>query len=300
MIGVLLVNSFSKISNFLIESFFALDTHTKVPGCEKCGFLTQIFRNIRYRAVAKNSAITLNEKRLLSIKNKHVNKRAFIIGNGPSLKKCDLKKLEGEYTFGVNAIFLNYEKMGFYPTYYVVEDVFVAEDRASEINSYQGPKMKFFGNYLRHCLDVRDDTSWLNVRVKYGDYPGFPHFSKDAARMVWVGGSVTYICMQLAYYMGFSEVYLVGFDHSYIIPDDVKQVGNAITSTTDDPNHFHPDYFGKGYRWHDPRVDRMEKGFINARRAFEADGRKILNATVGGNLEVFERVDYNSILSSKS
>ncbi len=48
--------------------------------------------------------------------------------------------------------------------------------------------------------------------------------------------------------MGFSEVYMIGFDHNYIIPKDAEITNNdvSILSTSDDPNRFHPDYFGKG------------------------------------------------------
>ena len=114
--------------------------------------------------------------------------------------------------------------------------------------------------------------------------------------MVGVGGSVTFICLQLAYYMGFKEVYMVGFDHNYAIPKDADlSQTTTIISQADDVNHFSKDYFGKGYRWHDPRVDRMEMGFSEARENFEKAGRKIYNATAGGHLEVFERVDYDKL-----
>ena len=112
----------------------------------------------RYKSAAAGKPLTENESRLLSYKNKHVGERAFIIGNGPSLNKLDLTLLKDDYTFGVNGIFLNREKMGYDPTYYVVEDVFVAEDRAKEINSYQGPKAQFFGNYLDYCGRGRNFT----------------------------------------------------------------------------------------------------------------------------------------------
>ena len=77
--------------------------------------------------------------------------------------------------------------------------------------------------------------------------------------------------------------------------DHVEENGNEWTSGGDDPNHFHPDYFGKGYRWHNPRLDRMELAYRKAKRVFEADGRRVVNATLGGKLEVFERVDYDSL-----
>lgn len=285
-----ILKGFNKF-NFFPFSFF-VDDRTWV---KEESILNLMARTQRYRMASLGFSMTKNENRLLEYKNKHKGQRAFILGNGPSLNKTDLTKLKDEHTFAVNGIFLNYEKMGFHPTYYVVEDTLVAEDRSKEINSYKGPQAQFFGNYLNYCIEDKPDNIWLNVKMDYREFEGFPHFSKDAVRRVWVGGSVTYICLQLAYYMGFTEVYMIGFDHSYHIPKTAIVEGNDITSTEDDVNHFHPDYFGKGYRWHDPKVDRMEKGFENARKAFEEDGRKVFNATVGGHLNVFPRKDYDQL-----
>ncbi|UCC99686.1 MAG: DUF115 domain-containing protein, partial [Phycisphaerales bacterium] len=233
-------------------------------------------------------------KNLKDFANKYSGKRAFIIGNGPSLNKMDLTGLKGEVTFGVNSIFYNFERMGFKPTFYVVEDKLVAEDRAGEINALAG-MTKIFGTELQYCLKDSQDVVWANVIYDFSNYPGFPHFSNDASECLWVGGTVSYLCMQLAYYMGFTEVYLVGFDHNYIIPADARVDGTVITSASGDPNHFHPDYFGKGKRWHDPRLDRMEKSYRRAKEVFEAGSRKIFNATAGGRLEIFPRVDYESL-----
>tara|TARA_R110001606_G_scaffold367975_1_gene523669 strand:- start:11 stop:883 length:873 start_codon:yes stop_codon:yes gene_type:complete len=249
--------------------------------------------SFRYRMAADGFPMTENEKRILSWKNAYAGKRAFLIGNGPSLNKLDLTKLKNEITIGVNSIYLNEEKMGFLPNHYVIEDRFVAEDRADEVNAMKGPQ-KWFGNYLQYCLSG-DDVNWINVRMRYDQHKNFPFFSQDIARQAWTGGSVTYICMQLAYYLGVKTLYLVGFDHHYVIPDDAKIEGLDITSQSDDPNHFHPDYFGKGYRWHDPMVDRMELGYKKAGLFFERDGRRIFNATAGGKLECFERVDFRNL-----
>lgn len=288
-----LVVRFDSLKRALLDRL--RDSHTIPWNCPKPSFVTLVWRTVRYRSARANIFLTENEKRIATYKDYHKGGRAFILGNGPSLNLCDLKLLKNEITFGVNSIFLNYDNMGFHPTYYVVEDVFVAEDRANEINRYHGP-VKFFGNYLRYCLADSDRTLWLNTRFRYDNYPGFPHFSHNALRNVWTGGTVSYICIQLAYYMGFSEVYLLGFDHSYTIPADAKISGTEIVSTSDDPNHFHPDYFGKGYRWHDPMVERMEVAYRRAKEEFESTGRKIYNATEGGKLEVFDRVKYSSLV----
>lgn len=249
--------------------------------------------SFRYRMAGDGFPVNENEKRIMKWHNAYEGQRAFLIGNGPSLNKLDLTHLKDEITIGVNSIYLNQEKMGFLPTHYVVEDRFVAEDRGPEINKIDGMH-KWYGNYLNYCL-TGEDVHWLNVRMRYDMHKNFPFFSEDIARQAWTGGSVTYICMQLAYYFGIKELYLIGFDHHYVIPDDADVEGNDITSKSDDPNHFHPDYFGKGYRWHDPMVDRMEIGYKKAGFFFQRDGRKIRNATAGGKLECFERVEYNTL-----
>jgi len=279
---------------YFIYNIF-LDSHLHANGTPPLSLLRRFCLSWKYRLSAwLPICITENEKRIHKLRNRHTGERCFIIGNGPSLNKIDLFKLKNEVTFGVNAIYTNFDNMGFLPNYYVVEDIFVAEDRKEEINKLDGPT-KFFGNYLSYCFEPSDKTMWLNVRFRYDDYRNFPHFSKNVLRQVWTGGTVSYISLQLAYYMGFKEVYMIGFDHHYSIPSEVKIEGTEILSLGDDVNHFNKDYFGKGKRWHDPMVNRMEIAYQKARVAFEKDGRKVFNATAGGNLEVFDRISYEEL-----
>lgn len=261
----------------------------------RCWYSPEKVRNAIDSYLSSNNVTSsISQKPLCDFENIYAGRRAFIIGNGPSLNKTDLTKLKDEITFGVNSIFYNFDKMGFKPTFYVVEDKLVAEDRAEEIKALTG-MTKIFGTELQYCLGGSLETIWANVIYDFRNYPGFPNFSKDAAQCLWVGGTVSYLCMQLAYYMGFSEVYLVGFDHNYSVPKDAEIQGTVITSPSGDPNHFHPDYFGKGKRWHDPRTDRMELAYKRARQVFEENGRIVVNATVGGKLGVFPRIDYERL-----
>ncbi len=243
----------------------------------------------------RNNVGSTGRMTLEMLANKYAGRRAFIIGNGPSLNKLDMTKLKDEITFGVNNIFYNFETMGFKPTFYIVEDRLIAQDRANEINELAGV-IKIFGEYTKkYKFQDKDDVIWANVIVDYEKYPDFPHFSENTATCLWVGGTVSYLCMQLAYHMGFDEVFLIGFDHNYIIPSDATVKDCVITSASDDPNHFHPEYFGKGKRWHDPCLDRMELAYRRAKQVFEQNGRKIYNATIGGKLEIFPRVDYDRL-----
>lgn len=225
--------------------------------------------------------------------------RCFIIGNGPSLNKTDLTLLKGETTFAVNGFFLKARDLDWKPTFYVVEDHLVAEDRAQEIEGVTG-STRLFPAYLRYCLSERADTVFFDHRPRTR-YPHGFNFSTDAAHCTYAGCTVTFTCMQLAAYMGFREIYLIGVDASYKIPDDANQGGKygvgILDMASDDPNHFHPDYFGKGYRWHDPQVDKMIEAYEEARRTLEGTGSTIYNATLGGNLEVFERREYASLFA---
>lgn len=224
-------------------------------------------------------------------------KRAFIIGNGPSLNETDLSKLAGEVTFAVNGFFLKEPELDWRPTFYLVEDHLVAEDRMEAINGFRGP-IKVFPVYLAYCLEADDRTLWLRHLPRVSYPTGFD-FSTDAANQTYTGCTVTYTAIQLAHWLGFKELYLIGVDASYAKPADAKvtaQYGTGVIDmASDDINHFHPDYFGKGFRWHDPQVDKMVEAYKEARSVTDRTGRKIFNATIGGELEVFERVNYEEL-----
>lgn len=225
---------------------------------------------------------------MLNIKdfeNIHAGEEAWIVGNGPSLNKMDLRFLNDKVNFCMNRIYLGEEKFGFTPKYYTVEDVFVAEDTPDEINALN--YVKFLPKDLEYCLAGGENVCWVDFLRRY---EGFPKFSADAESLIYWGSTVTYLAVQLAYYMGCDPIYLIGVDFDYEVPSYAD--GPDITSREADPNHFHPDYFGPGKRWHHPRLDLVEKAYVEARRFIEAHGRRIYNAGVGGKLEIFERVNH--------
>src|SRR4030065_2684504 len=68
-----------------------------------------------------------SKHRLHQVENIHPHKRCFIIGNGPSLRQTDLNKLRGEFTFGLNRIYLLFSELGFSTTYLVSVNELVLE-----------------------------------------------------------------------------------------------------------------------------------------------------------------------------
>ena len=237
----------------------------------------------------------LNQARLEGLRAKFKGQRCFIIGNGPSLKKLDLKVLQNELTIGSNGIFLIREEMGFLPTFLTVEDNLVAEDRSNQLNSLSGT-IKIFPHDLAYCLLPDESTIFVNFVRQYRT---FPRFSENFAEIAYWGGTVTFMNLQFAYYLGCREIYLIGVDHNYKLPDPSKIVDTVITSDADDVNHIHPDYFGKGYRWHDPKVERMEESYRFAQSFLQNHGIQSYNATLGGKLEVFARKSFDDLFKGR-
>lgn len=233
---------------------------------------------------------------LADLRNKHLGETCVIIGNGPSLNDTDLDLLRGVPTFGVNSIFLADARLPEPLTYYVVEDTAVFKDNADEIKAYHAKTKLFPTNYLRYFKgeEIPENTAFFRMNGGfYGRDTGttfHPRFSTNAGQRVFCGQSVTIINLQLAYWMGFERVALIGMDFSYVIPEDAEVNGEIIVSRSDDPNHFHPGYFGAGKTWKNPHLDRVLVSYRLAGEMFAADGREVVNATVGGKLEVFDRM----------
>jgi hypothetical protein len=102
--------------------------------------------------------------------------------------------------------------------------------------------------------------------------------------------------MQVAYYLGFQKVILVGVDHSFVTQGKPH---TTVVSQGDDPNHFDPQYFGKGFRWQLPDLETSEMTYRIAKWQFENTGREIVDATVDGKLQVFPKVDYHLLFTQR-
>lgn len=232
----------------------------------------------------RRSASALNQ-----LKNIHRGERCVIMGNGPSLGRMDLTPLGDEYTFGMNRIYLLFPELDWRPSFYVSVNTLVIEQCAQEIRELNMPK--FISWRGRHWMGDDPDVIFLDT-----DYTEPATFSRDVSGRVFEGSTVTYVALQIAFHMGFEEVVLIGVDHSFETegPPNV-----AVTSQGEDPDHFAPGYFGKGFRWQLPDLEASERAYRMAREAFETAGRRVLDATVDGNLDVFPKVDYEELFPRK-
>lgn len=241
--------------------------------------------------------------RIAGMRNKHEQKRCFILGNGPSLANMNLAPLKDEITIGSNGIYKWFDRWGFTTDYLLFEDIEQTEIRGPEIQSIKGP-VKMCALYNAYALGADVNTIFFNSpRVKKHEYywkpPLYPQFSKDFASVVHLGSTVTYIGLQLAYHLGCNPVYLVGVDHNYGSLPDYFPPGKI---TVDEDNlklvqqcHFDPNYYKIGDTIGVPYTRRQEQAYSAAKSEFEAIGRKVYNAGIDSHLKVFERTVFNDL-----
>lgn len=224
------------------------------------------------------------DNKIRGFKNSHEG-RCFILATGPSLTIADLKKVEMEWTFGVNSICKVTHELGWEPTYFGIQDQNVYEKLKVDMDKLE-KSTGFIGNTIN--LDQNPTFNWceypLNLLNHQYTYDVFKSkFSNNSFLAVYDGYSVVYSMLQIAVYMGFKEIYLLGCDCNY--SDDRNKQHFVETGV------FDPTYKTAG--------ERMIFAYKKAKQYADKHGIHIYNATRGGMLEVFPRVDLDDVLDIK-
>ena len=198
--------------------------------------------------------------------------RCFIIATGPSLRKKDIEILRAndEFCIGVNKIFLL--DTVWRPNIYMVTDsVFMIEEK-ERIKNYHVP-LKIYGD-----SNEPPDEDGEVVHIVSDVCEEAPPFSDDAAQRIYAGGTVTYAAIQLAVYLGINNIYLLGVDCDY------KKSSKS--------NHFYSDEIEDRI---DHKTDKMMRAFEVAQAYAIQNNIHIFNATRGGKLETFKRVNFDTL-----
>lgn len=223
-------------------------------------------------------------RRLLKYKDIHKGEGCFIIGNGPSLNRMDLAPLMNYHSFGLNKIHLMLEKVDLNMSYHVAINPLVIEQSAKEIESLPCPS---FISYNHACKVIRPLS---HIHFIYLGAPLL--FQSDLTQKMFSSHTVTYTAMEIAYYMGFSTVFLIGVDHSFSASG---KGGDKQLLKEDDLDHFDPNYF-KNQEWQLPNLEGSELCYRIAKYFFNRNGRDIYDATVDGKLQVFPKISYKEAL----
>lgn len=229
-------------------------------------------------------------ERLRIMKNRHKGERCFIIGNGPSLTSADLSKLEYEYTFAANRIFDIFEQTNWRPTTYLAVDKNFLADSYEEIYEYRMAQYFLEYNSIRK-KPKRDDTIGF-IRLPLFPVDLFdlhPYVSENLEYGFSEGTTVTYMSIQLALYMGFTEIYLLGVDFNYSVVRDLK---GKIVRNKDTVDYFSGRPSPESYLNYTSSL----RAYQAAKAYCDEHGILIKNATRGGKLEVFERVDFDQLV----
>ena len=217
-------------------------------------------------------------------KDMHKGRRCFIVGNGPSLQIADLEKLYAnhEISFGVNQVYKAFESTNWRPDYYCAADTYIVKSLANQLLSIDA-KNKFIGNRCASLFTEMeaDNLFFYPFLFEYYEEEG-PDFSDDPNKGVFFGNTVIYDCLQFAVYMGFKEIYLIGTDCNY-----QNQGGEG--------DYFIKDYNDSTKHPSNFLADKVFIAYRKAREYAEEHGIKIYNATRGGKLEEFERVDFDRL-----
>lgn len=231
-------------------------------------------------------------RRIRRFKNIHKGERVFITCPGPSLTIQDLELLKNEYTIGVNSITKAYTKTNWRPTYYALIDIF-------SFGKYLHEHEVDGGTFCQReaFLHYRSQPKTQNGRETYllVDYSNHLddwmekkkiEYSDDISVGVYDGFTVTNMAIQIAIYMGFKKIYLIGCDCDYSKPKI----------------HFIEAPGDKG---------KIEAGWLPQAAALSIDGYKairdfaykrhveIYNVTRGGKLEVFYRDNLERVLKER-
>jgi hypothetical protein len=225
-------------------------------------------------------------RRLAGLRDRHRGERCVLVANGPSLNRMSLGDLRHEHVIGLNKIYLGLARFGFYPRYYVAVNRKVLEQSAPQIRSLNC--VKFLSSHAA-AAGLQEDA------LTYLIGPGAPDepFSRDLSRGMHEGWTVTFAALQVAYHLGFAQVILIGLDHRYQYEGKPNE---SRVMTGPDLNHFSDVYFASGQSWDNPDLARSEASYRAAREAFEADGRRIVDATLEGACTVFPKVPWPDCL----
>jgi len=224
------------------------------------------------------------------IRGAHAGQRGFVVGNGPSLLMSDLSRLQGEVTIASNLIHLAFDQTAWRPSYVTVIDELVWRKMVKEA------RRNYSSLIIGASLDPTLTDCMTYVVRHLGHAPflaGDIAFSGDMAKGVYGGSTVTYTNLQLARHLGLNPVYLIGCDHYYNEPANVRELVPVADAGN---NHFAAGYRQPGERVNPAPIANMTRSFEIAQAYCDATDFRIYNATRGGHLEAFPRCLFDNLM----
>lgn len=247
---------------------------------------SRALKEYMYTVPRRMGVIQNKYKPLKEMHNKYKGKRCFIICTGPSLTIEDLEKLSDEYCFGMNSTCLCHDKTKWKSDFFSVQDVAVFRKINQAMLTTDNGTVFIpsgftkVGQVLDSWIQYQTQGSYHIYEMRYKTRY-YARFSDDCYISVYDGYSISYSIMQLAIYLGFDEIYLLGCDCSYLgKKQHFIEHGHCDVSFKEAPN-------------------KLFAAYNTALQYASTHNVKIFNATRGGALEIFPRVILEDVLKKK-
>ena len=242
----------------------------------------------------KHYSGTKDGKKLAALKGTYVGKRCFFVGNGPSLCAEDLTKLHehGEVTFAFNRVYNIFDHTPWKPTFYISQDEKMLAGCADVVDQLE-LENKLVPVQLKWHYNIQiHDAVYFNMNWQQKENPLDFEFSDEIAKEIFCASTGMYTAAQLAAYMGFSEIDLIGVDHHFR-----TSINNKGEIVIDDKvkDYFTDKYNDDKDKLYIPNTEKSKLTYVAMKRHCDQRGIQVYNATRGGKLEVFPRVEFDSL-----
>ncbi len=246
-------------------------------------------------------------KKNLSLKGRHAGRRCFIVASGPSLQEQDLLRLKGEVVIVVNSFYHHPDVDELNPPYWLLADPGYWEQPDLDlwpllraINEKGLSPTLFLPSGAAPFFSRSNFGLNLNVHFFHFDY------SQDASQPIDFcsglppfGQNVVSPALMLAYFLGCNPIYLLGCDHTWWRYTEESYQSEQYSRFYGDANQNEPS-IQEAFEFKE-----LQRTIVVQRDQYEklseygkARGIKVFNATKGGELDLFPRVDYEEIFAS--
>lgn len=246
-----------------------------------------------------------------ALMGRHAGERVFILACGPSIASQNLKLLKGETCISVSNFFVHEDIAAINPRYHCVPDVLTWHAHNTPEYVEKWFREMAIGLPTSTIFLSFGDRRWVKQRNLFADhdvrYILFEGNWDDAgARAFDITGpvppcqTVAVMALQIALFMGFDEIYLLGCDHDWAC-----HFGHSRHFYREEQNVLatrpgHDEWAGGGDLGDQfGACARMWEEYRLLRNTASPLGIRILNATAGGVLDVFPRVEFESLFSAE-
>ena len=252
-----------------------------------------------------DSLLTMNSK----FKDIHRGNRCFILGSGHSIVTQDLTKLAGEIVMTQNHFHVHGDIAAIHPTYHVLVPKYQPKEFDGDWNTWfdtmeeklPSKTIFFLGSNTKYLIEGRPNMTSRSYYIKTGYWSHLMNKARiDITRSIMHVPTVITECLTIAIYMGFSEIYLTGFDLDQVIRlvnrDNVRFYGNSPITSNQSEKNYEKELGASGMDWYNMWIIWHQLNLL--KEEAERHNIKISNATNGGLLNMFERIDYNSLFKN--